>query len=725
MATPSKPTDAAPQPLDLEAESPETPARRLASVRPRSAARVVARGSQENPANRFDRLAYSDAPEFVHDAPADPTDSERPLATRYFRDPSRTLLARNQSPDIGFDVSLNPYRGCSHGCSYCLAPDTPVLGADFVWRPIGELRVGDELLGFDEYPPAPGIPRRLRRSRVEAVWASRKPTQRLITRHADVTTTAEHRWLQHGAFRWSRTEQLAPGRLLRHMPHTNHEPIDDDYRIGYIAGMTLGDGTFRYEPGWRSDKLGFPAAYWRVALVDREPLERLRSYLMGFGVPVEIRPFFRGTETRKPLEKVETRSLGRLATIHKLVGAELETRSYRRGFLAGFFDAEGHQSGSLRITQVDLGVLDRVAFYARSLGFQMKLETQSDRASTLRLVGSVVERIRWFSTLEPAIARKRESVFGTMAQLAAEPIEAIESGPPQDVVDIQTSTGTFYAAGLATHNCYARPSHEYLGLSAGLDFETHILVKEDAPELLARTLSSPRWEPQVVAIGAVTDPYQPVERQTQLTRRCLQVFARFRNPCAIITKSGLVTRDLDVLTQLAAHRAVSVSVSITSLDDGIRRAMEPRASSPKERLRAVRALADAGIPTTVMVAPIVPGLTDHEIPKLVEAAAEAGASRVRPIVLRLPNGVADLFEAWLERHFPERAAKVMNRVRSLRGGRRNDPRFFSRMRGEGVYAKQIESMFALASQRAGLDAAPLPLSTEAFLRPGGQQLTLL
>jgi len=273
--------------------------------------------------------------------------------------------------------------------------------------------------------------------------------------------------------------------------------------------------------------------------------------------------------------------------------------------------------------------------------------------------------------------------------------------------------------------CYARPMHEYLGFSAGLDFETKILVKEEAPALLETALRSPRWEPRTVAVGAATDPYQPIERKLRITRRCLEVFARYRNPCAIITKSGLVTRDVDVLQELAAHGAVAVQVSITSLDDEVRRILEPRASSPRERLRAVEALAKAGVPVGVMVAPIVPGITEHEIPALVAAAADAGARSVSPIVLRLPHGVADLFEAWLARHYPERVSKVMNRMRSLRGGRRNDPRFHSRMRGEGVFAEQIRAMFGLAARRAGLGGSLPPLRSDAFLRAGGEQLGLL
>jgi DNA repair photolyase len=273
--------------------------------------------------------------------------------------------------------------------------------------------------------------------------------------------------------------------------------------------------------------------------------------------------------------------------------------------------------------------------------------------------------------------------------------------------------------------CYARPTHEYLGLSAGLDFETHILVKEDAPALLDKTLRAPGWQPEVIAISGVTDPYQPVERKLRITRGCLAVLAKYRNPCVIVTKSGLVTRDIDLLRDLAEHDAAAVNVSITSLDDHLRRVMEPRASTPHERLRAVEALAKAGVPVGVLVAPIVPGLTDSEIPAIVAAAARAGARTVRSVVLRLPHGVADLFEAWLARHFPDRAAKVMSRVRSMRGGSRYDSRYFKRQRGEGVFADQIEDLFELACRRAGVNRDWPTLSTAAFRRPGGEQLALL
>ena len=265
--------------------------------------------------------------------------------------------------------------------------------------------------------------------------------------------------------------------------------------------------------------------------------------------------------------------------------------------------------------------------------------------------------------------------------------------------------------------CYARPYHEYLGFSCGLDFETKVLVKEDAPELLRAALSSARWTPQVIVLSGVTDPYQPVERRLRITRGCLEVLADFRNPVAVITKNHLVTRDVDLLARLAEHGAAAVTLSITTLDTDLQRAMEPRACTPARRLLAIRTLADAGVPVGVNIAPVIPGLTDHEIPRILAAAAEAGATRAGFIMLRLPYAVKELFETWLAQHYPERKGKVLGRVREVRGGRLNDPRFGTRMRGEGPYARQIAHLFRVTRRKLGLDRDRRPLSTVAFRRP--------
>ncbi|HEV2691626.1 MAG TPA: PA0069 family radical SAM protein [Verrucomicrobiae bacterium] len=272
--------------------------------------------------------------------------------------------------------------------------------------------------------------------------------------------------------------------------------------------------------------------------------------------------------------------------------------------------------------------------------------------------------------------------------------------------------------------CYARPTHEYLGFSAGLDFETKIMVKTRAPELLRAELSSPKWVPQTVVMSGVTDCYQPVERKLKLTRRCLEVLAEFRNPVAIITKNSLVARDIDLLSELAKFNAASVTVSVTTLDVKLRNVMEPRTSPPAARLETIRKLAAAGIPVSVNVAPIIPGLTDHEMPKILQAAAAAGATSAGFTIVRLPHGDKDLFESWLGANFPDRKEKVLNRIRAMRGGKLYDAEWGTRMRGEGIFAEQIAQMFEVARRKAGFKDDFPELSTAAFRRAGGEQLSL-
>lgn len=272
--------------------------------------------------------------------------------------------------------------------------------------------------------------------------------------------------------------------------------------------------------------------------------------------------------------------------------------------------------------------------------------------------------------------------------------------------------------------CYARPTHEYLGFSSGLDFETRILVKHEAPQLLRKALSSPRWIPRVVALSGVTDPFQPIERRLQLTRRCLAVLTEFRNPVAIITKNFLVTRDADYLSDLPRHRAVAVYLSITTLDPDLCARLEPRTSRPAKRLAAIHQLTERGIPTGVMVAPVIPGLTDAEMPAILKSAAAAGARFAAKTPLRLPHAVGPLFENWLESHYPDRKNKILNRIRAIRGGRLNDPNFGSRMEGSGIFAEQISKLFEIACKKAGLSREGPALSTAHFRRAEGSQINL-
>ena len=271
--------------------------------------------------------------------------------------------------------------------------------------------------------------------------------------------------------------------------------------------------------------------------------------------------------------------------------------------------------------------------------------------------------------------------------------------------------------------CFARPTHEYLGFSAGLDFESRIMVKEDAPQLLEAELSSPKWKPQIVVMSGVTDCYQPIERKLRITRSCLEVFAKFRNPTSILTKNRLVTRDIDVMKELAAHNAIAVNISITSLDRDLQKILEPRTSPPQARLDAVAQLREAGIPIGVMVAPIIPGVNDHEVPAILAACGKAGAQSAAYVVLRLPWSVAPIFERWVDEHFPDRKEKILGRVRHMRGGQNYDSRWGIRQTGEGIFAQQIEAMFQVAKRRAGIGNGRGELSTAAFRRPS-DQLTL-
>jgi len=272
--------------------------------------------------------------------------------------------------------------------------------------------------------------------------------------------------------------------------------------------------------------------------------------------------------------------------------------------------------------------------------------------------------------------------------------------------------------------CYARPYHEYLGFSAGLEFETKIMVKRRAAELLRQELSRPKYQPQVLGMSGVTDCYQPAERHFRITRSCLEVLAEFRNPVSIITKNFLVTRDLDLFKELAGFNAVHVFISITTLNADLAAKMEPRASRPQHRLRAVEMLARAGVPVGVMVAPIIPGLNDREMPAVLEAAKAAGASEAGYTMLRLPYGVKDVFQDWLKIHFPEKLERILGSVRSVRGGKLNSSDFATRMRGEGPYAEQLRQMFHVFRERLGFGARMHGLSTDHFRRPGDMQMTL-
>ncbi len=322
------------------------------------------------------------------------------------------------------------------------------------------------------------------------------------------------------------------------------------------------------------------------------------------------------------------------------------------------------------------------------------------------------------SDLDPAEERPRTTLF--LRDLSVSVVSRNDSPD----IPFRVSLNPYRGCEHGCAYCYARPTHEYLGFSAGLDFESRILVKERAPELLRAELSASSWKPQWLALSGVTDAYQPIERRLELTRRCLEVLAEFRHPVGIVTKNALVARDVDYLAELARHQAVSVAISVTTLNPDLRRVMEPRTSPIAARLEAIRTLTEAGVPVGVMVAPVIPAVNDHEIPAILSAVKAAGASWAAYVMLRLPFGVKEVFTDWLERHFPDRKEKVMHQLQSMRSGKLNDPTFGSRMTGEGLFAVQTAQLFHAARRKAGLGEDGPKLSTAAFRRPGGVQMGL-
>ena len=691
---------------------------------------IVGRGAAGNPKNRFERI------EVEPDPAEDDAEEPRP-ETVHLRDHSRSIIARNNSPDIGFDASINPYRGCSHGCVYCLSGDTPILMANGATKPLEEIQVGDEIYGTVNG----GAYRRYTKTRVLAHWGVRKPAYRITLADGTVLrASGDHRFLTDRGWKFVTGVMQGHGRrpyltinnkLMGTGAFARSPQKGRDYKQGYLCGLIRGDGLLASYVYERASRIHGNQHQFRLALVDEEALRRAGEYLLSFGVATRSFVFQEDVAGRRSMQAIRTHARANVERIREIVAwPPASSPAWHKGFLAGIFDAEGgYSGGTLRICNTDQVITDAIALSLEQLGFAYVIEhagkNQTTPVRVIRLRGGLREHLRFFHTVDPAIIRKRRIEGQALKNRANLRVASIEPLGVMPLFDITTGTGDFIANGVVSHNCYARPTHEHLGLSAGLDFESKILVKEDAPELLRKELSSRRWKPQVLSMSGVTDPYQPVEKKLCITRRCLEVLAEFRNPVAVVTKNHLVSRDIDLLSDLARHAAAAVAISLTTLDDDLRRVMEPRTSRPVRRLAAIEKLAGAGIPVGVMTAPVIPGLTDHELPALISAAAGAGATFAAYTPVRLPGAVRPIFEDWLARHFPERKEKVLKRIRSIRDGNLNDPRFGSRMRGEGIFADHISQLFTISCQRAGIESGSFPkLPTSAFRRAEEGQASL-
>ncbi len=691
------------------------------------------RGALSNPAGRFDltQLEAVDDGWFVGESP----DS---IATTLEPDSARAVITTNDSPDIPFEQSINPYRGCENACVYCVAPDSPILMADGSIREADTLQIGDGIYGTVRS----GWYRRYVKTQVLARWRVIKPTYRVTLEDGTALTVGgDHRFLtQRG---WKYITGTECGRSRR--PHlTVHHKLmgtgafaapvyqDIDYRIGYLCGLIRGDGTIGTYTYMRAGGRLEQRDSFRLALCDAEALERAKTWL-SYG-EIETTQFAFASGSLRPMQAIATGSRDKVSRIRELIAwPDRPPRAWNAGFLAGIFDAEGSYSGGvLRISNTDGGIIRRLCEALNAFGFRFAVEHRTpDHGKPIayvRIVGGLREHLRFLHTVDPAITRKRDISGQAVKSAAKLQVVSVEPlGRAARLIDITTGSGDYISNGVVSHNCYARPSHAYMGLSPGLDFETRLFYKADAATVLQKQLARPGYACKPIMLGANTDPYQPVERRMKVTRSILEVLLEARHPVSVITKSALVLRDLDLLSELARQGLTSVALSVTTLDAELKRTLEPRAAAPLARLRALRELNAAGIPTMAMVAPVIPALNDHEIEAILAACGAAGVRRAAYVLLRLPYEIKDLFREWLAEHYPQRAAHVMSLIRDMRGGRDNDPAFGTRMRGTGPYAELLRNRFHIACRRLGMNAAPrLVLNTTRFRPPvlPGAQLRL-
>jgi DNA repair photolyase len=603
---------------------------------------------------------------------------------------------------------------------------------DVSQKPLAELSVGDEIYGTVKS----GFYRRYVRTRVLAHWRTKKPAWRVrLADGTELVASADHRFLTERGWKFvaqSDGQGQRPHLTLNNtlmgfgaIPSLPRREHSSEYRRGYLCGLVRGDGHLAVYRYTRAGRANGDQHQFRLAMADSEALDRATDFLSGFGIGTFRFLFQAESSIRRRIEAIRTSARASVAAMSGLIEwPDRPAGEWLRGFVGGIFDAEGsYDDGTIRIANTDHRMIEVLSAGLRSLRFDAILETPRPSAPKpvhcVRVRGGLREHLRFIGAFDPSIARKRDMEIQSVRSAARLEIVEVEPlGRTRELFDITTGTGDFIANGVISHNCYARPSHQYMNLSAGLDFETKLFYKKDAAMHLREELNRRGYRASPINLGANTDPYQPLERKLGVTRSILEVLVESHHPVTIVTKGALVVRDIDVLSRLAAERLVKVFVSVTTLDDELKRRMEPRAAAPRARLAAISKLAAAGIPTGVMFAPVVPAINDHELEAVLLASAEAGAMTAGYVLLRLPGEVRELFYEWLETHYPDRAQRVRNRIRELRGGRDNDSRFGHRMRGQGPWAELLKRRFEASCRRNGLGSGrAAPLTTEHFRPP--------
>jgi DNA repair photolyase len=585
-------------------------------------------------------------------------DAPEALDTRFYEVRARSAL--NRVPDqsqVPFRWTVNPYRGCSHACVYCLGGETDILMADGRTRPLAEIRPGDAIYGTVRRGPY----RRYVLTEVRDHWSTVKPAFRVVLQDGtELIASGDHRFLTGRGWKFVDRGQRQRAHLTRNDKMMGvgafaRAPVEsEDYRRGYLCGVIRGDahiGSYSYSYG--------QVHRFRLALADMQALRRARGYLGETGVATQEFEFANVAGAR-PMSAIRTSRRDSVAHIRNLIEwPRHASDDWCKGFLAGIFDAEGSNSrGVLRLSKCDPAVIDWSTWAFRRLGFDVVVENpgHANGIRVVRLRGGLRERLRFFHTVDPAITRKREfagTAIKSDARLGVESVEPL--GVELPLFDITTGTGDFIANGVVSHNCFARPTHKYLDMNAGRDFEKEIVVKVNVPEVLRAELRRPSWKGEHVALGTNTDPYQWVEGRYKLMPAIWEAFRDFRNPCSVLTKSPLLLRDLPLMKQIAEVTTITASLSVPTLEEKAWRATEPHTPNPRARLEAVGELNRNGIPCGVLIAPLIPGINDapEQVEKILELCAEAGAVHVGGIALHLRGEVRGIFFDWLKSYRPD------------------------------------------------------------------------
>ncbi len=567
-----------------------------------------------------------------------------------------------------FDWTVNPYRGCSHACVYCLHPDTLVLMAEGRSKRIGDIRPGDEVVGTRRE----GTYRRYVRATVSAQWRTRKRAYRIrLADDTELIASGDHRFLTERG--WKYVQAAAPGEAQRPYLTTNNKLMGfglggtrpapdetDDYRVGYLCGMIRGDAMMLRREYPRSNGRGtYLASRFRLALADHEALHRARDYLERAGVSTITRAFAPATDRRRAIEAIFTSKSADFDVITSTVGwPSAPSPEWSRGFLAGVFDAEGSYSrGILRISNKSPQMLDAIgaAFTAHQFDFIVE-PVRPNGVTSIRLLGGLAARRRFFELAQPAISRKLNLIGDAVKSDAPLRVVSIDDlGETIDMVDITTSTGDFIANGVVSHNCFARGTHEYLELDAGRDFDTQVVVKINVADVLEKELRRGSWQRDPVMLGTNTDPYQRAEGRYKLMPGIVSALTASGTPFSILTKGTLLRRDLPMLKDAAASVRVTLAMSIAVFDDELQHLIEPGTPNATARLETVRAATEAGFRVTVFLMPIIPHLTDSiaAIDHALTHIKEAGAVRVVYGALHLRPGAKQWFLEWLEQRHPE------------------------------------------------------------------------